>query len=179
MKMTNKTKRTIAGILFLLAAAAQLFGIVTVLTSMPVIDTQDFTTLITLIFLGLNALCTLVLILAGIRALKQKKLGKGMTYLTMFVCIFSAINAITTVMNGTTVLGNTMDVKQFIHPALALVAWYFLIFSGGTALQREGQKGEADRIAEQAEKQTSIYDQQLKAGILTKEEYNQIMKNQK
>lgn len=179
MKMTNKTKRTIAGILFLLVAAAQLFEIVTVLTSMPEIDTQDFITLITLIFLGLSALCSLVLILAGIRALKQKKLGKGMTYLTMFAVIFSVVNVITTVMNGITAVGNTMDAKQFILPAVTLVAWYLLIFSGGSALQREGQKGEADRIAEQAEKQTSIYDQQLKAGILTKEEYNQIMQNQK
>ena len=177
MKMTNKTKRTIAGILLLLAAAAQLFGIVTVLTSMPEIDTQDFITLITLISLGLNALCTLVLILAGVRALKQKKLGKGMTYLTMFAAIFTAMNSITA--SGIIAGGNVVDVKQFILPAVTLVAWYLLIFSGGTALQREGQKGEADRIAEQAEKQTSIYDQQLKAGILTKEEYNPIMKNQK
>lgn len=165
--MKNKTKRTIAGILFLLVAAAKLFEIVTILTTMTGIDTQDFVTLLTLITLGFSAICSLVLLLVGVRVLKQKKLGKGMTYLTMIV-------AISTVIIG----GNFMDAKQFILPAVTFVAWYLLISGGGTALQREGQKGEADRIAEQAEKQTSIYDQQLKAGILTKEEYDQIMKNQ-
>lgn len=175
--MKNKTKRTIAGILFLLVAAAKLFEIVTILTTMTGIDTQDFVTLLTLITLGFSAICSLVLLLVGVRVLKQKKLGKGMTYLTMFAVIFTAVNGITA--SGIIAGGNVVDVKQFILPAVTFVAWYLLISGGGTTVQREGQKGEADRVAEQAEKQTSIYDQQLKAGILTKEEYDQIMKNQK
>ena len=51
--------------------------------------------------------------------------------------------------------------------------------SGGTVFDTKDTSSEAAKVQAQAEKQTSIYDEQLRDGILTQEEYDQIMKSNK
>ena len=67
------------------------------------------------------------------------------------------------------------DYSTYIICGIYSVAFLLLQLGGG--ILTAPPKNEV--IHAQMKKQTLLYNQQLKAGILTKEEYNQIMKNQK
>lgn len=67
------------------------------------------------------------------------------------------------------------DYSTYIICGIYAVAFLFLQLGGG--ILTAPPKNEI--IHAQMKKQTLLYNQQLKAGILTKEEYNQIMKTQK
>lgn len=74
----------------------------------------------------------------------------------------------------TIVLSYSIAFKEdYVLPAILVVAAFLTIVAHGDS------NSENAKIQAQMEKQTSIYNQQLKDGILTQEEYDQITKNMK
>lgn len=156
MKSNKKLASIVAGILFLVGAALCVTRVIPLLIDRSWVSTYERATIqLTLI---IDASGILLLPLMGLLALRHKKSQKLVTllqaaYMGMIVPI------------------NIMLKEDYVLPAILFAA---LILS---KVERGDPNSEAAKVQAQTEKQTSIYDKQLKDGILTQEEYDQITKN--
>ena len=114
-----------------------------------------------------------VLSFMGIYALRQKERGQVLNSFGMGYICWLFMNVLRYSKNG-------FDVVSWINMAL-LVAAFFLSqkSSGGKLFGARDTQSEAAKMQAQTDKQNALYKQQMEAGILTREEYNQIMKNRK
>lgn len=164
MKLHNKTINIVAGVIFLWRA----FSSVTSIISQVVAGVLFY---ISPIYLVMNLYGIVVLSIMGVHALRQKKRGKllngfGIVYLSYVV------------VNLFTALPHSLNVRTLI--SLALLGAAFVLSQkacGGSVFDTSDTASEAAKVQIQAQKQTSIYDEQLRDGILTQEEYDQIMKS--
>lgn len=162
MESINKAKSKIAGILFVLISVYHLYSVFIIAKGIFPIDSINIhLTGILAAPVLLKVISSLFMFITGVFALRQKKLGKMLT-------IFYLIATFCTLMAS-------VPAKQYVISAMVLGAHFLLASDDGIAFVK---KTEASKVKAQKEKQTTIYDEQLKAGILTKEEYDQIMKNQ-
>ena len=164
MKLDNKTINIAAGVIFLLRALSS----VTSIFSQMAGGVPLFLNPIRLI-MALYGL--VVLSIMGIQALRQKKRGKALNslgYVYLGYVIFNLFSAFPHSLNVQTLVSLALLVAAFVLTQKA---------SGGAVFDTKDTASEAAKVQIQAQKQTTIYDEQLRDGILTQEEYDQIMKN--
>lgn len=114
-----------------------------------------------------------VLSIMGVFALLQKKRGNVLNVLGIVYIGYIIINIVTSLQYG-------FSKSAIVNLAILITAFVLSQkSSGGTVFDTKDTSSEAAKVQAQKEKQTSIYDEQLKNGILTQEEYDQIMKNNK
>lgn len=90
-----------------------------------------------------------------------------------FISPYIIINIITSMQYG-------FSASALTNLAILIIAFVLSQkSSGGTVFDTKDTSSEAAKVQAQAEKQTSIYDEQLRDGILTQEECDQIMKSNK
>lgn len=105
----------------------------------------------------------------GVYALRRKMRGKTLNALAIIYIGYIVFNIIRSIGYGGTV-------RSLISLALLIAAFVLSQKAcGGTFSWLRDTQSEAAKMREQTEKQSSIYDEQLRAGILTQEEYDQIM----
>lgn len=163
MKANNKIINIVAGIIFLWRAVN---GIRSVIYQAM----GSYLFYINPIYLLMNLYGIIVLSIMGVFALRQKKRGK---VLNSHGIVYIGLNIITSMQYG------------FSTSALTILAILIAAFvlsqksSGGSVFDTKDTSSEVAKMQAQAKKQTSIYDEQLRDGILTQEEYDQIMKSRK
>ena len=114
---------------------------------------------------------TAVMLLLGIFALFQKKRGKllngcGLLYIAYLVVRFLRF------------LPYSFHVIAIMRLVLLTTAFFLSQkVCGGVVFDTKDTASEAAKIQIQNQMQTMIYDEQLRDGILTQEEYDQIMRN--
>lgn len=115
----------------------------------------------------------IVLSIMGAFAFRQKKRGKVLNVLGIVYIGYIIINIITSMQYG-------FSASALTNLAILIIAFVLSQkSSGGTVFDTKDTSSEAAKVQAQAEKQTSIYDEQLRDGILTQEECDQIMKSNK
>lgn len=121
----------------------------------------------------MNLYGIILLSIMGVFALRQKKRGKVLNSLGIVYIGYVIVNIITSMQYG------------FNTRALTILAILIAAFvlsqksSGGSVFDTKDTCSKVAKMQAQEKKQTSIYDEQLRNGILTQEEYNQIMKSRK
>lgn len=125
------------------------------------------------IYLVMNLYGIIVLAIMGVFALRQKKRGKVLNGLGIVYIVYVTIKIITSMQYGFS--ASTLTILAILIAAFVLSQKS----SGGSVFDTKDTSSEAAKMQAQAEKQTSIYDEQLRDGILTQEEYDQIMKSRK
>ena len=125
------------------------------------------------IYLVMNFYGIIVLSIMGVFAFRQKERGKVLNVLGIVYIGYIIINIITSMQYG-------FSASALINLAILITAFVLSQkSSGGTVFDTKDTSSEAAKVQAQVEKQTSIYDEQLRDGILTQEEYDQIMKSNK
>lgn len=125
------------------------------------------------IYLVMNFYGIIVLSIMGAFAFRQKKRGKVLNVLGIIYIDYIIINIITSMQYG-------FSASALTNLAILIIAFVLSQkSSGGTVFDTKDTSSEAAKVQAQAEKQTSIYDEQLRDGILTQEECDQIMKSNK
>ena len=160
----NENKKIInlaAGIVFLLSALYAAFGSVTA---------ASYGYTVTAYFLR-QLPGIVVLALLGIRALQQKPRGKVLNILGIMYLLYRAVMWFSTLAYSFSIMG--------LITLLLLVAAFLLSAKANNEviINTKDTASEAAKTQQQSEKQTSLYDEQLKNGILTQEEYDQITKS--
>lgn len=166
MKMNNKIINIVAGIIFLWLAFNGVWSIISQAVG-------GYLFYINPIYLVMNLYGIIVLPIMSVFAFRQKKRGKVLNVLGIVYIGYIIINIITSMQYG-------FSASELTNLAILITA--FVLFqksSGGTVFDTKDTSSEAAKVQAQAEKQTSIYDEQLRDGILTQEEYDQIMKRNK
>lgn len=166
MKVDNKTINIVAGVVFLWRAFRGVTGIITQIANGVLFYINP-------IQLVMSLFGIIVLSIMGISALRQKKRGKLLN-------AFGGIYIGYVVVNLFTALPYSLSASAITSLAL-LVAAFILSQKacGGSVFDTNDTASEAAKVQIQAQKQTTIYDEQLRDGILTQEEYDQIMKSKK
>lgn len=158
MKLNKKLASIAAGILFLLAVVICATEVIPLLIDRSWESTYDRE--IAQVTLIINAIGIVVFSFMGFYVLRQKKVSKILMALwSLPITIISVWNSVLK--------------EEYVLPVILFAA---------LILSRTGYgdpNSEAAKVQAQTEKQTSIYDKQLKDGILTQEEYDQITKNMK
>lgn len=152
MNINNKMKNNVAGIIFFWKA----LNIILNTISSARIGLSKYYTIVDW---GAIIYGVIVLSLLGFVALRQKKRGKvldglGILYICYFIIIYNPI------VYGFIVYG--------LISLAALIVAFFL---------SRNHDGEVAQFYTKSKTQLSIYDEQLRDGILTQEEYDHIMKN--
>lgn len=163
MKLNSKTVNIAAGIVFLGQA---IWIALSLIQMFPYFDIIPVTRL--LLYLAEDLLGIPVLIILGVQALRQKKRGNVLNILFLiYISIYALIRVSSLTLSG-------------LVPMLILVAAFALTkkAENGTLFTVQDTTSEAAKAQAQTMQQNSIYDEQLKAGILTQEEYDQIMRQQ-
>ena len=166
MKVNNRTINFAAGIIFLWRAFNGVREIVS-------LATKGYLFYINPIYLVMNLYGIIVLSVMGVFALRQERRDKVLNGLGIVYIGYIIINIVKTLQYG------------FSTSALISLVIFIAAFvlsqksSGGTVFDTKDTSSEAAKVRAQAEKQTSIYAEQFRNGILTQEEYDQIMKNKK
>lgn len=113
------------------------------------------------IYLVMNLYGIIVLAIMGVFALRQKKRGKVLNSLGIVYIGYVVINIITFMKYGFS--------ASALTNLVSLIAAFVLSqkSSGGSVFDTKDTSSEAAKMQAQAEKQTSIYDEQLRDGILT------------
>lgn len=161
MKANNKIINIVAGIIFLWRAVNEIRSVIHQAMDLFYINPID-------LLMALYGI--IVLSIMGVFALRQKKRGKVLNSLGI---VYIGLNIITSMQYG------------FSTRALTILAILIAAFvlsqksSGGSVFDTKDTSSEVAKMQAQAKKQTSIYDEQLRDGILTQEEYDQIMKSRK
>ena len=164
--INNKIINIVAGIIFLWRAFNGVWSIISQAVG-------GYLFYINPIYLVMNFYGIIVLSIMGVFAFRQKKRGKVLNVLGIVYIGYIIINIITSMQYGFSASALTN---------LAILITAFVLSqksSGGTVFDTKDTSSEAAKVQAQAEKQTSIYDEQLRDGILTQEEYDQIMKSNK
>lgn len=164
MKVNNKIINIAAGIVFLWRAVNGIRSVIYQAMGGFYINP---------IYLVMNLYGIIVLAIMGVFALRQKKRGKVLNSLGIVYIGYVVINIITSMKYG-------FSASALTNP-VSLIAAFVLSqkSSGGSVFDTKDTSSEAAKMQAQAEKQTSIYDEQLRDGILTQEEYDQIMKSRR
>lgn len=157
MKVSNKTISIAAGIIFLWQAAAGIWSM---------LQMGGYFYHIARFYLVIDLYEIVVLTVMGVFALRQKKRGKLLNYLGMAYIGYVLGEIIT-----------FFQVSTLLRLAILIVA--FVLSQKSNAGFIMEPKSEAAKTRAQAQMQSSIYAQQLRDGILTQGEYDQIMKNKK
>lgn len=166
MKLDNKTVSIIAGVIFLWQA----FNRVTGLISQAMAGVLFY---ISPISLAMSLYGIIVLSIMGVKALRKKMRGKLLNSLGAIYIGYLIVNIVTSMRYG-------FSASAITNLAILIAAFVLSQkSSGGTIFDTKDTSSEAAKVQAQAEKQTTIYDEQLRDGILTQEEYDQIMKNNK
>lgn len=166
MKANNKIINIVAGIIFLWRAVNGIWGIISQAMG-------GYLFYINPIYLAMNFYGIIVLSIMGIVALRQKKRGKVLNGLGIVYIGYIIVNIVTSMQYG---LSASALTNLAILIAAFVLSWKS---SGGTVFDTKDTSSEAAKVQAQVEKQASIYDEQLRDGILTQEEYDQIMKSNK
>ena len=163
MKLNSKTVNIAAGIVFLGQA---IWIALSLIQMFPYFDIIPPTRL--MLYLAEDLLGIPVLIILGVQALRQKKRGNVLNILFLIYYSFTIGIRI-----GSLTLSGLV-------PILILAAAFALTKNAenGTLFKVLDTTSEAAKAQAQTMQQNSIYDEQLKAGILTQEEYDQIMRQQ-
>lgn len=159
MKTKIKVFNILAGIIFLWRAVNGVRAIVFQATRGFLLFRIDP------IYLVMELYEIIVLSIMGVFALRQKKRGKVLNGLGIVYIGYTILNIIKILRYG-------FSPSTLIDPVILIAAF---VLSRNT----KDTSSEAAKVRAQAEKQISIYDEQLRNGILTQEEYDQIMKNNK
>lgn len=169
MKVNNKTINIVAGIIFLWRAFNRVWSIISQAVG-------GYLFYINPIYLVMNFYGIIVLSIMGVFAFRQKKRGKVLNVLGIVYIGYIIINIVTSMQYGF----SASALSALINLAILITAFVLSQkSSGGTVFDTKDTSSEAAKVQAQAEKQTSIYDEQLRDGILTQEEYDQIMKSNK
>lgn len=158
MKTKIKVFNILAGIIFLWRAVNGVRAIVFQATRGSLFRIDP-------IYLVMELYEIIVLSIMGVFALRQKKRGK-------------VLNGLGIVYIGYTIL-NIIKILRYGFSPSTLIDTVILIAAFVLSRNTKDTSSEAAKVRAQAEKQISIYDEQLRNGILTQEEYDQIMKNNK
>ena len=166
MKANNKIINIVAGIIFLWRAVNGIRSIIYQAMEGYLFYTNP-------IYLVMNLYGIIVLAIMGVFALRQKKRGKVLNGLGIVYIGYIIVNIITSMQYG-------FSASALTNLAILIAAFVLSQkSSGGSVFNTKDTSSEAAKMQAQAEKQTSIYDEQLRDGILTQEEYDQIMKSSK
>lgn len=166
MKKNDKIINIVAGIIFLWRAFNGVWSIISQAVG-------DYWFDINPIYLVMDFYGIIVLSIMGVFAFRQKKRGKVLNVLGIVYICSIIINNINSMQYG-------FSASALINLAILITAFVLSEkSSGGTVFDTKDTSSEAAKVQAQAEKQTSIYDEQLRDGILTQEEYDQIMKSNK
>ena len=158
MKTKIKVFNILAGIIFLWRAVNGVRAIVFQATRGSLFRIDP-------IYLVMELYEIIVLSIMGVFALRQKKRGKVLNGLGIVYIGYTILNIIKILRYG-------FSPSTLIDPVILIAAF---VLSRNT----KDTSSEAAKVRAQAEKQISIYDEQLRNGVLTQEEYDQIMKNNK
>ncbi len=171
MKSTNKIISIVAGLYFLWRAANTAIGMVTQIVQGTWIYLPTFFS--ALFYFAQSIYGFVILLIMGIFALRQKKRGKVLNVLGMIYIGYILVNILTSMRYG-------FSISALVNLAI-LVAAFVLTqkANGGVIFDTTDTKSEAAKVQAQAEKQTTIYEEQLNSGILTQEEYDQIINSRK
>lgn len=152
MKVNNKIINIAAGIVFLWRAVNGIRSVIYQAMGGFYINP---------IYLVMNLYGIIVLAIMGVFALRQKKRGKVLNSLGIVYIGYVVINIITSMKYG-------FSASALTNP-VSLIAAFVLSqkSSGGSVFDTKDTSSEAAKMQAQAEKQTSIYDEQLRDGILT------------
>lgn len=163
MKLDNKTINIVAGVIFLWRAFSSVTSIISQMAAGVLFYINP-------IYLVMTLYGIIVLSIMGANALRQKKRGKLLNGLGIIYIGYVVVNLFTA-------LPYSLNVKTLISLALLIAAFVLSQKAcGGSVFDTSDTASEAAKVQIQAQKQTTIYDEQLRDGILTQEEYDQIMK---
>ena len=162
--MNNKTMKTIAGIIFLGLFAYRLPSFIRIIA----LGGLYYLRPISIIIIVVRLAC---LLFWGVASFNNKKLGK--------ISIAAAIVYVAIT------LYNLAGSIRYSFPTVGFLLFIVFIAAYGIAMKAKNGSvfdvkdtaSEAAKKQYQAEKQASVYDQQLKDGIITQEEYDQLTKN--
>lgn len=163
MKLDNKTINIVAGVIFLWRAFKSVTSFISNAASGVLFYIGPF-------HLVMTVYGIVVLSIMGINALHQKKRGKLLNGFGIVYIGYDLVNILTS-------LPYSLNVRSLSYFAVLVAAFiYSQKACGGSVFDTSDTVSEAAKIQIQAQKQTAIYDEQLRDGILTQEEYDQIMK---
>lgn len=156
MKANKKTINTAAGVIFLLRAASGISFVIELARGglfyyyrWALLDLYEI----------------VVLIAMAVFAFRQKKRGKLLNSLGISYIILKAVNI------------RFYDFGALVRTAIVIAA-FVLTWKADAGIVME-PKGKAAKAGAQTQMQASLYAQQLQQGILTREEYDQLMKSRK
>lgn len=166
MKANKKMINTAAGVFFFLRAASGVSFVIEFVTELArgghfYYYYGDYYW----ILLGQALYETVVLSAMAVYAFRQKKRGRLLNSLGIAYIIFDAVNI------------GFYGFSGLLSTAI-LIAAFVLTWKSNAGFVME-PKSEAVKAREQAQMQASLYAQQLQEGILTREEYNQLVKRRK
>lgn len=162
--MNNKTMKFIAGIIFLGLLAYSLPSFIRIIASGGLYYLNPTSMILSVVRLA----CLLIL---GINSFNNKKLGKLSIAAAIIYVVITLYNLAGAIRYRFPTVGLLLLVIFIAAFVLAMKA------KNGTVFDVKDTASEAAKTQYQAEKQTSVYDQQLKDGIITQEEYDQLTKN--
>lgn len=162
MKESNKIISIASGVIFLWQAVSAIRSMISQIMAGGLS-----------VYFVINLYGAIVLAVMGIYALCRKKRGKVLNVLGIVYIGVWAVRIASFMRYG-------IAVRAIINVAVTVAAFVLSQKStGGTVFNAKDTSSEAAKKQTQTDKQISIYDEQLRDGILTQEEYNQIMKNSK
>lgn len=172
MKTDRKTKYVIAGILFFLLAAWNAYlAYMNIRQIMYAMSSYFYPQM----FLPVvyNVALVFFFILFGCWALRQRERGKAWDTVGLLYLLYRIFNLVKGLTYG-----------RFAIPGLAFVLVLALALclstdSVSALFHVKDTTSEAAKMKDQQDKQDDIYKEQLKSGVLTQEEYDQIMKARK
>jgi len=160
----KKTCYQIAGGFFLLRAAYSLY---------TMLMRQTF--LYAPLYITFINLCGILLGIAlGVTALRIKDRSMFLNIIAGAYVVTIAASALSTVFTMGLLMASSALVTSVISIAIVIVA-LMMSSSKSAFFNVKDTVSEAAKQQIQAEKQTTIYDEQLRDGIITQEEYDQIM----
>ncbi len=172
MKTDRKTKYVIAGILFFLLAVWNAYQAYANIRQIMLVMSHYF---YPRLFLPVvyNIVLVFFSILFGCWALKQRERGKAWDIVGLLYLLYLLFNLVRGLIYGHfTILGLAFVLVLALALSLSADSVSALFHVKDTA-------SEAAKMKDQQDKQDDIYKEQLKSGILTREEYDQIMKARK
>jgi len=163
MELDNKTISIAAGVYFLWRA-------ISCATTILSLVADGVLFYISPIFLIMTLYGAVVLTAMGIMALRRKQRSKVMNVLGIVYIGYAVINRFGA-------FQHFFNIKALVSLVLLIAAFVLSQKAcGGSIFDTNDTTSEAAKVQIQSEKQTAIYDEQLRDGILTQEEYDQLMK---
>lgn len=168
MKSRSKVLSIIAGIVFLERALVTAINFIPLLLSGEIIYVGSlFSCLVTLVVCPYSII---VLSIMGIKALQQKSRSKLLNILGIVYIGYAFISVFI-------IMWYSFSIRVLLSFAILIAAFVCSRGSGDrSAADVKDTSSETAEVHTRLEEQTTIYDEQLQDGILTQEEYDQIMR---